>query len=53
VTVWLAGCAAIEGATGAALTVRLAAVLVAVPAVLLTTTANVDPLSDVVVAGVV
>ena len=43
----------IEGPTGAALTVSVAAGLVTVPTVLLTTTANVDPLLDVVVAGVV
>jgi hypothetical protein len=53
VTVWFAGCVVIAGATGAAFTVSVAAVLVAVPAVLLTTTANVDPLSEVAVAGVV
>jgi len=35
------------------LTVRVAALLVTVPAVLLTTTSKVDPLSEVVVAGVV
>jgi hypothetical protein len=38
---------------GAGFTVRVAAALVAVPAVLLTTTLNVDPLSVVAVAGVV
>jgi len=43
----------IVGATGAAFTVRVAALLVTVPVVLLTTTANVDPLSAVAVAGVV
>jgi hypothetical protein len=53
VTVWLAGCVVIEGATAAAFTVRVADALVAVPAELLTTTRNVEPLSDVVVAGVV
>ena len=42
----------IEGPTGAALTVSVAAGLVTVPTVLLTTTAKVDPLSDVVVTGV-
>jgi hypothetical protein len=51
VTVWLIGGVWIEGAT--ALTVRVARALVAAPAVLLTTPRNVDPLSDVVVAGVV
>jgi hypothetical protein len=53
VTVWLAGGVVIVGATGAGFTVSVAVALVTVPAVLLTTTANVDPLSDVVVAGVV
>jgi hypothetical protein len=43
----------IVGATGAGFTVKVAALLVAVPAELLTTTTNVDPLSAVVVAGVV
>jgi len=43
---WMAG-------AGAAFTVRVAAALVTVPAVLVTTTRNVDPLSAVVVAGVV
>jgi hypothetical protein len=43
---WIAG-------AGAAFTVSVAAALVTVPAVLLTTTANVDPLSEVVVTGVV
>ena len=38
---------------GAGLTVRVAEALVAVPAVLVTTTEKVDPLSEVVVAGVV
>jgi hypothetical protein len=53
VTVWLAGCAVIVGATGAAFTVNVAAALVTVPAVLLTPTSNVDPLSAVFAAGVV
>jgi hypothetical protein len=53
VTVWFAGCVVIAGATGAAFTVSVAAVLVTVPALLLTTTANVDPLSEVVVTAVV
>jgi hypothetical protein len=43
----------IVGDTGAGFTVNVAAVLVTVPAVFVTTTANVDPLSVVVVAGVV
>ena len=41
------------GATAVALTVSVAAVLVTVPALLLTTTSNFDPLSAVVVATVV
>ena len=53
VTVWLAGCVVIEGATAAAFTVKVALLLVALPAELLTTTEKVDPLSAVVVAGVV
>jgi hypothetical protein len=43
----------IVGATAAALTVSVAAALVTVPTVLLTTARNVDPLSEVVVTGVV
>jgi hypothetical protein len=53
VTVWLAGCVVIEGATAAAVTVRVAVLLVVLPAELLTITVNCDPLSDVAVAGVV
>jgi hypothetical protein len=53
VTVWFAGAVVIVGATAAALTVSVAAALVTVPAVFVTTTANVDPLSAVVVTGVV
>jgi hypothetical protein len=53
VTVWFAGCVVIAGATGAAFTVSVAALLVVVPALLLTTTAKVDPLSEVVVTAVV
>ena len=41
------------GATAAALTVSVAALLVALPAELLTTTSKVEPLSEDVVAGVV
>src|SRR5258707_3137279 len=52
VTVWLTGCAVIVGATAAAFTVSAAAALVTVPAVLLTTTAKLAPLSEVV-TGVV
>jgi hypothetical protein len=43
----------IVGTTGAGFTVSVAAELVTVPTVFVTTTANVDPLSEVVVAGVV
>jgi hypothetical protein len=50
VTVWFAGCVVI---TGAGFTVSVAEALVTVPAVFVTTTANADPLSDIVVAGVV
>ena len=53
VTVWLAGCVVIEGATAAALTVKVAAPLVTLPAALLIVTANCVPLSELVVAGVV
>jgi hypothetical protein len=53
VTVTFTGCAVIVGATGAGFTVSVAALLVADPAELVTTTRKVDPLSAVVVAGVV
>ena len=53
VTVWLAGCVVIDGATAPAFTVSMAALLVAVPAVLLTTTVNCAPLSELMVAAVV
>jgi hypothetical protein len=53
VTVWFAGWVVIVGATAEALTVSVAAALVIVPAVLLTTTRKAAPLSAVVVAGVV
>jgi hypothetical protein len=43
----------IVGATGAGFTVSVAAELVTVPAVFVTTTEKADPLSEVVVAGVV
>jgi hypothetical protein len=43
----------IVGATGAGFTVSVAAELVTVPVVFVTTTEKVDPLSEVVVAGVV
>ena len=53
VTVWLAGCVVIDGATEAVVTVSIAALLVALPAVLLTTTVNCAPLSELIVTGVV
>jgi len=53
VTVWFAGSVVIEGATAAALTVRVPALLVTLPAVLLIMTVNCAPLSELVVAGVV
>ena len=53
VTAWLAGCVVIDGATAAALTVRVAIVLVAEPTELVTITRKLDPLSAVVVVGVV
>ena len=52
-TVWFAGCVVIEGGTGAAFTVSIAGLLVTLPAELLITTVNCDPLSEAVVAGVV
>ena len=53
VTVWLTGCVVMDGPTGAAETVRVAALLVTLPVLLLTVTVNWVPLSDDVVAGVV
>ena len=53
VTVWPAGCEVIDGATAAGFTVKVALLLVTLPAELVTTTEKVDPLSVVVVAGVV
>lgn len=53
VMVWLAGCDVIEGATAAAFTVKVALLLVTLPAELVTTTEKLDPLSAVVVAGIV
>lgn len=53
VTVWLPGCVVMLGATGEGFTVRVATPLVAVPAAFVTLTAKVDPLSAVVVGGVV
>jgi hypothetical protein len=52
VTVWLAGCAVIEGATGAGFTESVAVLLVALPALLLTTTVNSAPLSELSVVAV-
>ena len=52
-TVWLAGWVVIVGATVALVTVRIAALLVAFPALLLTATANCALLSAIVSAGVV
>ena len=52
VTVWLAGCVVIDGGTEAALTVSMAALLVTLPAALLTTTVNCAPVSELIVTGV-
>ena len=52
VTVWLAGCVVMDGATGPALTVSVAGLLVTLPVALLTITENCVPLSELVVAGV-
>jgi hypothetical protein len=53
VTVLLTGCEVIEGATGAAVIVKVATLLVAVPKLLVTVTENCVALSELVVAGVV
>jgi len=53
VTSALTGCVVIDGATPTALSVSVAALLVALPALLVTTTLNSEPLSELVVAGVV
>ena len=53
VTVWLAGCVVIDGATGAAVTVSVAALLVTDPELSVTTTLNDAPLSEVAADGVV
>ena len=53
VTLRLAGCDVMEGATAAAVTVKSAVLLVTLPEELLTVTLNEAPLSEVVVAGVV
>jgi len=52
-TVWLVGGVVIDGAAVAPFTVSFTEALVALPALLLTTTSKVEPLSEVVVAGVV
>lgn len=52
-TVWLAGCVVIDGATTGLVTVNTAALLVALPALLLTATVNFALLSAVVSTGVV
>jgi hypothetical protein len=52
VVVWLSGWVVIAGATIGAFTVSIAPSLVALPALLLTTTVNTDPLSESVVTGV-
>ena len=53
ITVWLIGCVVMDGATVAAVTVSTAALLVALPALLLTPTVNFALLLEVVSAGVV
>jgi hypothetical protein len=53
ITVWLAGCVVIDGATVALVTVSTAALLVALPALLLTATVNCALLLAAVSAGVV
>jgi hypothetical protein len=53
VTVVFVGWVVIVGATGAGFTVSVTALLVMLPFALLTTTSNVEPLSAVVVTGVV
>jgi hypothetical protein len=52
-TVMLAGCELMVGAVAAAVTVRVATELVALPALLVTTTVKFEPLSEEVVEGVV
>ena len=51
--VWLAGWLVMVGAAGSGFTVRVALLLVTLPAELLTSTEKSAPLSDVVSAGVV
>ena len=50
VTAWLAGCVVMDGAT---FTVSVAALLVTLPALLVTVVVNTAPLSEAAVAGVV
>jgi hypothetical protein len=52
-TAWLAGCVEMDGATGATVTVRVAALLVTFPELSVTTTVNNAPLSEDAVGGVV
>ena len=53
ITPWLEGWVMMDGAEDPAVTLSTAALLVMLPAALLTMTLKVDPLSDTVVAGVV
>jgi hypothetical protein len=53
ITLWLAGCVDIAGATATAFTVSVAELLVALPAAFVTATVNCALLSEVVSAGVV
>ena len=53
VTVALAGCEVMDGATSVAVTVKVAVLLVMLPLLSVTTTENCVPVSEVVVAGVV
>ena len=53
VTVTLAGCEVIDGATSVAVTVRVAGLLVMLPLLSVTTTENCVPVSEVVTEGVV
>ena len=53
VTLWLLGGVVMDGASSAAVTVSVAALLVTLLTVLLTVTLNEEPWSEFVVAGVV
>lgn len=53
VDVWLAVCVLIEAATGVAVTVSMADLLVTLPALLVTTTVNCPALPEIVADGVV